>query len=96
VEPENGRADQDTDDLDDGDGQHPQQDDIQRSIRPGTGTPPTVLVADMGNGALFVEGWRDGPSAYLSPSDALPLRRVLAMVFGSTVLPPSSEPDEAP
>lgn len=53
------------------------------SIRPGTAVPPTVLVADMGDGSLLLEGWRDGPSAYLSVADAIPLRRELARAFGS-------------
>jgi hypothetical protein len=35
-------------------------------------------------GWLFLQGWRDGPSAYLSPSDALSLRRELAAAFGSS------------
>lgn len=54
-----------------------------RSIRPGTAVPSTVLVSDMGDGSLLLEGWRDGPSAYLSPADAMPFRRQLAAAFRS-------------
>lgn len=56
---------------------------IGRSIRPGTGVPPTVLVSNMGSGALYLGGWRQGPGAYLTPEDATPLRRELARAFGS-------------
>ncbi|MGQ0718183.1 MAG: hypothetical protein ACT4NP_12920 [Pseudonocardiales bacterium] len=95
MEQDGSRIGQDTDDVHDGDGQDQRQHGIRRSIRPGTIAPLTVLVADMGDGSLFLEGWRDGPSAYLSPPDALPLRRELIRAFDSTVLPPSGEPDEA-
>lgn len=57
-----------------------------RSIRPGTAVPSRVLVSDMGDGSLLLEGWREGPSAYLSPADALPFRRQLAVAFGSSRL----------
>lgn len=60
-----------------------------RSIRPGMAVPSRVLVSDMGDGSLLIEGWRDGPSAYLSPADALPFRRQLAVAFGSPHLTPS-------
>ncbi|MGH3900714.1 MAG: hypothetical protein ACRDTA_21200 [Pseudonocardiaceae bacterium] len=50
---------QDTDDQRHGDGQHQQQLGSGRSIRPGTAAPPTMLVADIGDG--FRQGWRDGP-----------------------------------
>lgn len=56
---------------------------IGRSIRPGTVVPPTVLVSNMGSGALYLSGWRQGPGAYLTPEDATPLRRELARAFGS-------------
>lgn len=32
------------------------------SIRPGLPVPETVLVVEMGNGALLLHGWRDGPT----------------------------------
>lgn len=94
MEQDGSRAAQATDDVHDGDGQDQQQHGIKRSIRPGTVAPPTVLVADMGDGSLLLEGWPDGPSAYLSPSDALPLRRELTRAFGSAVLRPSGERGE--
>lgn len=56
---------------------------IGRSIRPGTAVPSTVLVSNMGSGALCLSGWQQGPGAYLTPEDATPLRRELARAFGS-------------
>lgn len=56
---------------------------IGRSIRPGSSVPATVLVADLGSGALLLQGWRTGPSAYLTADDAAPVRDVLAAAFGS-------------
>lgn len=82
---EDGGAGQDTDEKPHGTSR-PRQRGIGRSLRPGTGVPPRVLVADMGDGSLFLPGWRDGPSAHLSPADAIPLRRELAAAFGSPEL----------
>ncbi|MGH3927819.1 MAG: hypothetical protein ACRDTT_33965, partial [Pseudonocardiaceae bacterium] len=67
----------------------------RRSIRPGTAVPSTVLVSDMGDGSLLLEGWRDGPSAYLSPADAVPFRRQLAAAFGNPNLTSSGSRSEA-
>ncbi|MGH3922979.1 MAG: hypothetical protein ACRDTT_08945, partial [Pseudonocardiaceae bacterium] len=53
---------QGTDNQRHGDGQDQQQLDSGRSIRSGTAVPPTVLVAEMGDGSLFLQGWRNGPS----------------------------------
>ncbi|MGH4024162.1 MAG: hypothetical protein ACRDRV_06205 [Pseudonocardiaceae bacterium] len=53
-------------------------------IRPGAAVPATVLVVDMGDGALLLQGWRMGPSAYVCPTDTGPLRSALAAAFGST------------
>lgn len=50
--------------------------------------PPTVLVADMGQGALYLQGWRAGPSAYLTAEDAVGLRRELERAFGGGDVPP--------
>jgi hypothetical protein len=66
-----------------------------RSIRPGTAVPRSVLVSDMGEGSLLLEAWRDGPSAYLSPADAVPLRRALAAAFDSPDLTPSGNQGQA-
>lgn len=76
----------------DGNGERP---GTGRSIRPGTAVPRTVLVSDMGDGSLLFEAWRDGPSAYLSPADAVPFRRQLAAAFGSPHLASSGGKSEA-
>lgn len=55
-------------------------------IRPGAAVPPTVLVADMSNGALLLQGWRVGPNAYVCAADAGPLREALAAAFGSDLV----------
>ncbi len=47
-------------------------DGIGYCVRPGAAVPPTVLVADMGDGALVLQGWRVGPSAYVCAADAGP------------------------
>ena len=95
MEHESGLAGQGTNHQHHGDGQDQQQRGSRHSIRPGTVVPPTVLVADMGDGSLFLQGWRDGPSVYLSPADAVPLRWELASVFGSTDPAPSSGQGES-
>lgn len=56
---------------------------IGRSIRPGAAVPSTVLVSNMSSGALYLDGLQQGPSAYLTPQDATPLKRELARAFGS-------------
>ncbi len=66
----------------DGKNQHVES-GIGRSIRPGVPVPTTLLVADMGDGALFLQGWPAGPSAYLTAEDARPLRQALGNAFGS-------------
>lgn len=52
------------------------------SIRPGVPVPATVLVVDMGDGELLVQGWRDGSAAYVSAADGVSLRQALAAAFG--------------
>jgi hypothetical protein len=78
------QAAQNTDDVpqdkNGGQGRH----GIGHSIRPATAVPSTVLVSEMLNGALLLQGWRDGPTAYLCPEDAAPLKRELAAAFDST------------
>lgn len=56
---------------------------LERSIRPGVPVPATLLVAEMRDGALFLQGWRDGPGAYVIAEDAGPLRQALAAAFGN-------------
>lgn len=60
----------------------PASSSAERSIRPGTTVPAVVVVSDVGDGSLLLEAWRGGPSAYLSPADAVPLKRQLAVAFG--------------
>lgn len=57
---------------------------LSRSIRPGVPLPDTLLVAQMCDGGLLLQGWRDGPSAYVISQDTGPLRQALATAFGST------------
>lgn len=56
---------------------------LSRSIRPGVPAPATVLIVEMGGGSLLLQGWRDGPSAYVSAEDAVALRQALAATYGS-------------
>lgn len=67
----------------------------RRSICPNTAVPRSVLVSDMGDGSLLLEGWRDGPNAYLSPADAVPFKRQLAAAFGSSDRRPGHNQDQA-
>lgn len=64
---------------------------LDRSIRPGVPIPETLLVAQLCNGALLLQDWRDGVSAYIIPQDTGPLRHALATAFGSadTTTPPA-------
>ncbi len=69
----------------DGNGQHqPTQPTSEHSIQHAAAMPPTVLVTEMDNGALILQGRPDGPRVHLSRADALPLRRELAAALGST------------
>ncbi len=56
------------------------------NIRPDKAVPPTVLVTNLGDGSLVLQSWRDGPTAYLNPAEAVPLRRVLSAIFANTAL----------
>ena len=67
---------------------------IGHSIRPGTTVPDTILAAHMPDGGLLLHGWRDGPTAYLCPSDATALRRELATGFGTLQPARSSNPGD--
>jgi hypothetical protein len=89
------QADQHTDHVRHGDDQSQGQHGIDRTIRPGTAVPDTVLVATMCDGRLLLQGWCDGPSAYLSPSDAPALRGELAAAFDVMELPRCSNPRDA-
>ncbi|MGH3813016.1 MAG: hypothetical protein ACRDUV_11235 [Pseudonocardiaceae bacterium] len=59
MEHEGNQPHQGTDSQRHGDGQDQQQLGSGHSIRPGTAVPPTVFVADIGDG---FQCWRDGPS----------------------------------
>lgn len=74
VQHEGDRADQDADTPRRGDGRDQQHHGIGRSIPAGYSRAATVLVSDMGDESVLLEGWRDGPSSYLRPTDAAPLR----------------------
>ena len=56
--------------------------EIGYCIRPGAAVPPTVLVVEMGDGALLLQGWRIGPCAYVCAANTGPLRNALALAFG--------------
>lgn len=68
---------------------------IGHSFRSGSAVPRTVLVSGLEDGALYLSGWREGPSAYLTPDDALPLRRELTKTFGTDAYPRSGDRDSA-
>ncbi len=55
-----------------------------RGIRPTTTVPPTVLMTELDNGTLILQGRPDGPRVSLNPADTMPLRYELARAFGST------------
>jgi hypothetical protein len=74
------RADHDANDERPGDGQA-QQPDIRISIRPKMAVPPTVLVTELDNGTLILQGRPDGPRVWLEPDDAAPLKRELVAAF---------------
>lgn len=48
--------------------------------------PPTVLVTELDSGALVLQGRPDGPRVYLSPTDAVSLKREVAAAFGNSHL----------
>lgn len=48
----------------------------------GMAVPPTVLVTEVDNGALIVQGRPDGPRMHLTPGQAVALRGELATAFG--------------
>lgn len=75
------RPDRRIDDERHADGQDHQALGIRRDVRLGTAMPPTVLVTQLDNGVLVLQGRPDGPRVRLTPADALPLRRELAVAF---------------
>jgi hypothetical protein len=89
VQYQDDRADHDANDERPGDGKA-QQPDIRISIRPKMAVPPTVLVTELDNGTLILQGRPDGPRVWLEPDDAAPLNsgrfgvRVPASALSST------------
>ncbi|MGH3510865.1 MAG: hypothetical protein ACRDQI_06110 [Pseudonocardiaceae bacterium] len=69
---------------DSNDQRQPTQPAGEHGIQPTAAMPPTVLVTEMDNGAVILQGRPDGPRVYLSRADAVPLKRELAAAFGST------------
>jgi hypothetical protein len=84
-----------TDDERHSDGQDRQQLGIGRSLRPGTATPPTVLLTELDNGVLVIQGRPDGPRVYLSAADVLPLKRELAVAFERIELTAAGDDQDA-
>lgn len=79
---EDNRAGQDTEGLRHGDGTDHDQLGVGGTTGSGVAVPPTVLVTELDNGVLIVQGRPDGPRVSLTPSQAIALRRELATAFG--------------
>jgi hypothetical protein len=77
------RAGQDTEDRRHGTDHDRDQLSVGGDIQSSTVVPPTVLVTEMNNGALILQGRPDGPRVYLTPGQAVGLRGELATAFGS-------------
>lgn len=54
-----------------------------RSIRPGVPVPATVLLREMGGGALFLQGWRGRTRCLRLRAGCALLRQGLASAFGT-------------
>lgn len=57
---------------------------IGHGVRPATTVPPTVLMTELDDGMLMLQGRPDGPRVWLKPAEAIPLRYELARAFGSS------------
>ena len=55
--------------------------------------PPTVLLTELDNGTLVLQGRPDGPRVRLSSADAVPLKRELAAALERTT---ADDQGEAP
>jgi hypothetical protein len=86
VQHESNCASRDTDEQGHGNGQADQQAATEHRIRPGTTMPSTVLITELDNGTLILQGRPDGPRVWLSPDEAVPLKRELVAAFGRTAL----------
>lgn len=67
-------------------GQGDQQPGTEHGIRPYMTVPPTILVTELDNGTLILQGRPDGPRVWLNPDEAVPLKRELVAAFGRTEL----------
>lgn len=88
---EDDQTGRDTESQRHGNGRSEQLDGTERS----TTVPPTVLVTELDNGTLVLQGRPDGPRAYLSLADAAPLKRELAVAFRRTEREPHDDQDDA-
>jgi hypothetical protein len=85
VQHETNRAGREADERCHGNGQADQQQPAtEHSIRSGTPMPPTVLVTELDDGTLILQGRPDGPRVLLSPDEAVTLKRELVAAFVST------------
>lgn len=67
------------------------------SIRPATTVPPTVLMTELDNGTLILQGRPDGPRVWLEPAEARPLRYELVRAFnGSAAFTTRNDEGDAP
>lgn len=57
---------------------------IGQGVRPATTVPPTVLMTELDDGMLMLQGRPDGPRVWLKPAEAIPLRYERARAFGSS------------
>lgn len=65
-------------------------------IAPKMPMPSTVLLTELDDGTLVLQGRPDGPRVRLSPDLAVPLQRALTSAFDTPDLTPSSDQGEAP
>ena len=83
VQHQDERAARDANDEHHGDEQARQDQQLggRIDIPPGMLMPPTVLVTELDNGTLILQGRPDGPRVWLEPDKAAPLKRELAAAF---------------
>lgn len=77
------RVGQDTEGLRHGDGTDHDQLGVGGTTGSDVAVPPTVLVTELDNGTLILQGRPDGPRVSLTPGQAIALRRELATAFAS-------------
>ncbi|HEY6424613.1 MAG TPA: hypothetical protein VIY28_15485 [Pseudonocardiaceae bacterium] len=84
VQHERDRASRDTEPWH-GNGQADQQPAVERVM------PSTVLVTELDNGTLILQGRPDGPRVWLEPDEAVPPKRELAAAFARPKLAASDD-----